>query len=445
MVVTDDLARRRVTVFFRLILAIPLLLWLSLWGLAAVVVAFINWIATLIKGQSPAGMHRFLAAFINYNVHVNAYLYVAAQRYPEFGGEGGYTVDVQIDGPHPQRRWTVALRLVLAIPVLILAFAISGAGGLPQYGGEGDEKTYGLQIVGLLGTSGVICWFYALFKGRAPEGVTRLIWYALHYGAHAWAYIFVLTDRYPNSDPALLGVPRKPPPHPVALTVPADELERSRLTVFFRLLLAFPHLFWATLWGIAAIIVAFLNWIVTLVRGRSPESFHRFLAAWVRYWTHVTAFISLVANPFPGFAGAAGSYPVDLEIPGPERQGRVGTAFRLLLVIPAAFINSALGTAMWVSAFLGWWVALFTGRMPRGLRNLGALAIRYGGQVNAFALLLTDRYPYAGPPADAASAPEAPVAPVEPWAPEPETPEPPTSDDPRAGWRNSPFVGPSDP
>jgi hypothetical protein len=215
--------------------------------------------------------------------------------------------------------------------------------------------------------------------------------------------------------------------------------------VFFRLPLAFPHFIWLTLWAILVLIVGILNWIATLVRGRSPAAFHRFLAAFVRYGAHVTAFSTVVANPFPGFAGAAGSYPIDAEIAGPERQARLVTAFRLILAIPALLISSALGGALYAAAFLGWWAALFTGRMPRGLRNLGAFAIRYSAQLNSYAFLLTDRYPYAGPPADADSVPEAPAgdAPLdrEPPAAPPDVP-PSSADpsDPRGVWKDSPFL-----
>ena len=43
------------------------------------------------------------------------------------------------------------------------------------------------------------------------------------------------------------------------LTV-TDDLRRSRLTVFFRLLLAIPHFIWWTLWTIAALLAAVANW-----------------------------------------------------------------------------------------------------------------------------------------------------------------------------------------
>ena len=46
---------------------------------------------------------------------------------------------------------------------------------------------------------------------------------------------------------------------------------------------------------------------------------------------------------------------------------------------------------------LGWFASLATGRMPLGLRNAGAFALRYLAQVNAYLLLVTPAYPYSGP------------------------------------------------
>src|SRR5205823_10957106 len=127
------------------------------------------------------------------------------------------------------------------------------------------------------------------------------------------------------------GDTRVPPPHPIVMREQHDDLVRSRVTVFFRLLLTVPHYVWLQLWGLLVELVVLLNWLATLVLGRSPAPFHRFLAAYLRYQTHVYAFLMLVANPFPGFTGAPGSYPVDLEIAPPERQRRLTVLFRFLL------------------------------------------------------------------------------------------------------------------
>jgi hypothetical protein len=229
-----------------------------------------------------------------------------------------------------------------------------------------------------------------------PRGLRDSAAWGLGYGAQLWAYLFLLTGRYPDSDPeAVLGeLPSRRDPISIAVE---DDLRRSRLTVFFRLLLAFPHFVWLTLWGVLAFFAAIASWAVTLARGQQPAALHRFLSAYLRYQTHVYAFISLVVNPFPGFAGAAGSYPAEVAIDAPRHQNRWTVGFRLILVLPAWLLASAYGTVMWLVAVLGWFAALVTGRMPRSLRNTGAQAIRYTTQVYGYAYLLTDAYPYGGP------------------------------------------------
>ena len=401
--VTGELERRRLTVFFRLLLAIPHLIWLGIFGFGVALLTIVNWFIILVKRESPTNLHRMVAQYVNYATHVYAYVSIAANRFPGFLGQPGYEVDIKIDDPVQQSRKSVLFRLFLAVPALLLASTFVGFSGgrYSSYSNSSDSYSSGgasLQVVGVLSACAIIAWFYAIFRARAPEGVARLSWFALHYAAQAYAYLLLLTPRYPNSDPTVLGVPRAAPPHPIALRQEEDTLERSRLTVFFRLLLAFPHLVWLALWSILAVIVAIVNWLVTLIRGRSPEALHRFLSSYLRYSIHVQAFITLVANPFPGFAGTAG-YPVDVEIAPPERQRRWWTAFRGFLAIPALFIQSGLNTALYVAAFLGWFASLFTARMPGGLRRLGAFSLRYTAQTTSFFLMLTDRYPYAGPAA----------------------------------------------
>ena len=72
-----------------------------------------------------------------------------------------------------------------------------------------------------------------------PLGLRNLGAYGLGYTAQAYAYMLLLTDRYPNSDPEAIGPAWELPPHTVRLEL-ADDGRRSRLTVFFRLLLAIP-------------------------------------------------------------------------------------------------------------------------------------------------------------------------------------------------------------
>jgi Domain of unknown function (DUF4389) len=437
--VIENLERSRLTVFFRLLLAIPHFVWLAIWTIGVLFVAFIAWFVVLFRGQMPDGLHRFFTMYIRYATHVNTYVSLAANPFPGFLGEDGYEVDLEFDPPARQNRWKTGFRFVLVIPALMLG-AVLGGGASGSF--SSGASTYGVQAFGVTSACAFLIWFYALVKGRAPEGMSRLQYFCLHYGAQTAAYALLVTDRYPTSDPERVGVPWPAPEHPIRLTHEPDNGTRSRLTVFFRLLLAVPHFVWLLLWGIAALLVAIVSWVATLIRGTSPDALHRFLAAYVRYQTHVFAFLALVSNPFPGFAGTRGTYPVDIEIADPAPQDRASVALRLFMAIPAAIINSAVGTAMWTGAFLGWFAALFTGRMPDGLRRLGIFALRYSAQTNGYFFLLTDRYPYAGPPADT-----VPAGTSEPgfWpgldAPAAKPPEPTefADDDPRGAWVRSPF------
>jgi hypothetical protein len=179
--------------------------------------------------------------------------------------------------------------------------------------------------------------------------------------------------------------------HPIRLSV-TDDLQRNRLTVFFRLLLAIPHLFWVALWGVIVLLAWIVAWFATLFMGRMPEGLHQFMGGFLRYVTHVRAYMFLLADPFPGFGGKAG-YPIDLEVAPPEPQNRLTVFFRGILAIPALFVSNILNNLSQLLAVFAWFVALITGRVPEGLRNFGVLALRYETQTYAYVMLLTGRYP----------------------------------------------------
>jgi hypothetical protein len=180
--------------------------------------------------------------------------------------------------------------------------------------------------------------------------------------------------------------------HPIRLVV-NDDLQRNRLTVFFRLILAIPHLLWVSLWGVIATLAWVVNWFAALILGRSPDGLHTFLATYLRYFTHVRAYLLLVADPFPKFTGKEGTYPIDVEVDAPEPQNRLTVFFRLILAIPAFVVTYILSQLNQLLAIFSWFVALILGRVPEGLRNFAALAIRIETQTYGYVLLLTGRYP----------------------------------------------------
>jgi len=206
-----------------------------------------------------------------------------------------------------------------------------------------------------------------------------------------------MTDVVAQEEQPSPGAPQLPPvepprPHTVRL-IDHDDLRRSRLTVLVRAFLVLPHLIWLTLYASVAVFVALANWIVTLIKGRSPQRMHRWLVRFLRYTVYVYSYLYVLANPYPPFHGDQRSYTIDLQVEGPDDQRRLVTAFRLVLVIPAFVLSWVLSQVLQVIALLAWVIAIFLGRIPRGMEQLGLYCLRYQTQVYAYLLVVTDRYP----------------------------------------------------
>jgi hypothetical protein len=180
--------------------------------------------------------------------------------------------------------------------------------------------------------------------------------------------------------------------HPIGLIVD-DDLHRSRLSVFFRLLLAIPQAIWLLIWGIAVYFLLFVVWVIALITGRVPDSLHGFLGHYLRANTHLAAYLFLLANPWPPFDGAPGQYPVDVRVDPAVPQSRLTIFFRLLLAIPAFLLAYVFRLVNQMVAFIGWFYCLVMGEMNRGMRDLSAWMLRYEVQTYAYAMLLTGRYP----------------------------------------------------
>ena len=173
-----------------------------------------------------------------------------------------------------------------------------------------------------------------------------------------------------------------------------DDLRRSRLTVFFRLLLVIPHLIWLYVWFWVFISVVVFNWFATLFAGRTEPDVHSFLGRWLRYATHVYAYVLPRRESVAALlrAGRARIRSTSSST-RPSRSARLVTLFRIVLVIPAYVFAAVLGTVAQVIAFAGWFVCLALGRMPQGMRDLIAYCLRYQTQTYAYLFLLTSRYP----------------------------------------------------
>jgi hypothetical protein len=239
----------------------------------------------------------------------------------------------------------------------------------------------------------------------------------------------------------------------------ADYVEkRSRVSTFFRLILAIPHLIVITLWAIAAAFAVIAAWFILLFTARWPQGLYDFVAAYQRYSTAVYGYVALLTDEYPPFSGETEQYPVHILIPPAKPEySRLKVLFRLILAIPIAIIVYAMQIVWEVGALLAWFAIVILGKQPKGLQDMTTLGLGYQQRANLYFGLMTEDWPPfsnpepsldAGPPPPSPlppSAPEAPEAPVvgagsfappaapaqdAPGASPPPSSEPPTSSEP---------------
>jgi len=220
------------------------------------------------------------------------------------------------------------------------------------------------------------------------------------------------------------------------VTFEADFVEqRSRLTTFFRLLLAIPHYIVLAFWGIGAFFAVVIAWFALLFTGKWPQGLYDFTAGFIRYYTRVSGYTWLLADPYPPFSGAEEpSYPVRLNVgpPLPE-YNRLKVLLRIFYVIPAYLIVYVMGIVLYLAAIASWLVILVTGKQPKGLQDVLGLCVSYTARAYALFMLVTETYPpftddharQIGEPAPATPLPQQP-APAAPEAPAQVAPAPAT-------------------
>ena len=154
----------------------------------------------------------------------------------------GRRVEMWFAGTSAQNRWTVAFRVILAIPQFIVLYV--------------------LFIVFLFVM--VIGWFAALFTGRLPEWAHTFLGGVIRWYTRVSAYVFLLTDSYPPFSLADVEYPVRP-------VLPARG-PLNRVSVFFRIILVIPAaVFYEIVLNGLTFPLLFFMWIVVLVRGACPH------------------------------------------------------------------------------------------------------------------------------------------------------------------------------
>ncbi len=173
----------------------------------------------------------------------------------------------------------------------------------------------------------------------------------------------------------------------------ADDLRRPRMYVLARPLFVIPHLVVLLLWDPLARAAVLGGWLVALVTGRMPARLGAYLARYLRYRVRVAAYASVLAGPYPLFPPGNRPQAVDAHIEPQRRQRRLVTLFRVFLALPAVVLAGCFGVVLAANGVASWLVALALGRLPKGMRDLGAYCLRYKLELWAYLFVLTAQYP----------------------------------------------------
>ena len=181
-----------------------------------------------------------------------------------------------------------------------------------------------------------------------------------------------------------------------------ESLSRGELilrTLFGFLYIGLPHGFLLLFVGLWGAILGFISWWAILFTGRYPQSFFEFQVGLIRWQNRVQARQLNLVDGYPSF-GIDGTDPATVvEIPYPESLSRgtllLKTFFGFIYVlIPHGFVLAFLGIGVLFAWFVGWWIILFTGRLPQGFHDFIVGYLRWNLRVSLYyPNYMTDKYP----------------------------------------------------
>lgn len=204
-----------------------------------------------------------------------------------------YAARLEVDYPERLDRLTTALRLLLAIPILVIIAIISGGGESTVVTEAGERiRSSGAGIGSSLAIATALM---IVFRQRYPRWWFDFTRELARFGARVGAYLFLLTDRYPSTT-------EEQSVH-LQLDYPDAERDLNRWLPLVKWLLAIPHylvLFVLLILTGLAVVVA---WFAILLTGRYPRTLFDFVVGVGRWAIRVQAYMAfMLTDKYPPFS-----------------------------------------------------------------------------------------------------------------------------------------------
>lgn len=204
-----------------------------------------------------------------------------------------YPVQFSVDYPEePRNRLTALVRIILAIPILIVLTLISGYFSTEQNQGFDLD----LFVVAVVAAGGI--WLSTilmiLFRHKYPRWWFDWGLELNRFSARVGAYILLWRDEYPSTD-------EEQAVH-LDIAYPDAEGQLNRFMPLVKWLFAIPHYIILLVLWIVALVVTVIAWFAILIVGQYPRGMFDFVVGVDRWSYRVIAYAFLLTTDrYPPF------------------------------------------------------------------------------------------------------------------------------------------------
>lgn len=189
---------------------------------------------------------------------------------PQFSTDQPAPLFLSVQQPTERDRLTAALRLIWAIPQIIVLIFVSLAA----------------FVVVIFG------WFGALFTGRLPAFASEFLRGVVRWITRFDAYLYFLTDEYP---PFSLD---EHPEYPVQVAIPPDA-QLNPLSVLFRIILVVPAAVVSGVVGAGIGCLAIASWAMITFTGTMPVPLFEATRVVTRYQMRLYGYFWMLTAEYP--------------------------------------------------------------------------------------------------------------------------------------------------
>lgn len=204
-----------------------------------------------------------------------------------------YPANLDVDYPKKLNRFTTLVRIIWAIPILIVLSLLTSTGSESFTNEASKEMTRGGGDIlgGLFAATALMI----LFRQRYPRWWFDFALELNRFSARVGAYLFLLTDRYPST------VERQSVN--LDITYPDAKRDLNRWLPLIKWLLAIPHYIVLFVLIVVALVVSVVAWFAILFTGRYPKSLFDFVVGVGRWNLRVYSYAFLLTTDnYPPFS-----------------------------------------------------------------------------------------------------------------------------------------------